>query len=340
MIAVRTDANNTIAMGHLMRCLSVAQQLQKMNQEVLFVLSESYGAELVRSRGFAVEVLGNDYNDKEAELGQLRKLLAKYDCRVVLVDSYQVTAEYMTGLGRLAKVAYIDDLKELDAPADVVIHYLFGADRSNYTGIKAQTYLLGNRYVPLREEFSANEPVIRDGIENILITTGGTDRLDMAIGALEAIDRAYPAAAKHVVVGRFYDKDEELRRLADACSNVTIYKNISDMWRVMHMCDVAVTAGGTTIMELAAAGVPAVCFAIADNQLPGIMAYGSAGVVRFAGNAVSDRSATLHNIVRELRFLEDAGVRRMYSDRARECVDGQGAVRIADCLVKLQNKDF
>ena len=39
-------------------------------------------------------------------------------------------------------------------------------------------------------------------------------------------------------------------------------------------------------------------------------------------------------------FGEMMDERYQYSDRARECVDGQGAVRIADCLVKLQNKDF
>ena len=40
MIAIRTDANEKIAMGHLMRCLSIAKQLKEKGQEVIFFISE------------------------------------------------------------------------------------------------------------------------------------------------------------------------------------------------------------------------------------------------------------------------------------------------------------
>ena len=39
MIAIRTDANEKIAMGHLMRCLSIAKQLKEKGQEVIFFSS-------------------------------------------------------------------------------------------------------------------------------------------------------------------------------------------------------------------------------------------------------------------------------------------------------------
>ena len=43
---------------------------------------------------------------------------------------------------------------------------------------------------------------------------------------------------------------------------------MKDMAGLMRACDLAVSAAGTTLYELCAAGVPSVSFTMADNQLP------------------------------------------------------------------------
>ena len=40
MIYIRTDANETIATGHMMRCISIAKQLMFHNIEATFLLSD------------------------------------------------------------------------------------------------------------------------------------------------------------------------------------------------------------------------------------------------------------------------------------------------------------
>jgi len=42
------------------------------------------------------------------------------------------------------------------------------------------------------------------------------------------------------------------------------------MSEIMLKCDVAVTAGGSTMYELAACGIPMVTFIYADNQRPAV----------------------------------------------------------------------
>ena len=38
MIYIRTDANDTIATGHVMRCLTVAEQLKVAGEDVCFIV--------------------------------------------------------------------------------------------------------------------------------------------------------------------------------------------------------------------------------------------------------------------------------------------------------------
>ena len=40
MIAIRADCNSEIGMGHVMRCLSVADSLKTLGEEVCFIVSK------------------------------------------------------------------------------------------------------------------------------------------------------------------------------------------------------------------------------------------------------------------------------------------------------------
>ena len=64
MIAIRVDANEQIASGHVMRCLSIADALQELGVETLFFTSDYYAEEIIEKRGFPAICLNNDWNDK------------------------------------------------------------------------------------------------------------------------------------------------------------------------------------------------------------------------------------------------------------------------------------
>lgn len=333
-VAIRVDANDTIAMGHMVRCIAIAVQLRAMGYDVTFILSEEYASDLVREHGFSVICLHNRYCEKELEIGHILNLLEAQEMDTLLLDSYQATYRYMDSLKKHVRLVYLDDLNLFRYPADVIINYAPDADINVYQdrGYRGVQFLLGSRYAPLRQEFCCAPITVRENPERIFLATGGTDGYDMICGILEAVLHA-PCSdmKKSVVTGKFYSHEKTLESICAMDPLTDVYHDISEIGQVMRQCDIAISAGGTTLAELCACGLPVIGFSVADNQLAGIRAYANAKALIYAGDVRADRERVVENIVHNVRRLrENFSERRALATRAHQMVDGYGACRIAN----------
>lgn len=155
VIGIRADANDTVATGHIMRCITIAKQLKQMGSRIVFFTADDYAHALLAQADMEQICLHTKWDDMKAELPLLRKELKRLNCKKLLVDSYQADAAYFDSLKDLCKLIYIDDCFEQVYPVDLLINYnayhvRFPYEKS-YRG-KTQL-LLGTSYVPLREEF-------------------------------------------------------------------------------------------------------------------------------------------------------------------------------------------
>ena len=391
VVYIRTDGNSNIATGHLVRCLCIAQALENLGKSVCFLVSDTTSANLLQhlaksffenySFSFVVKILETAaYDNLELELEEICEFLKNNDLHnldiqnsdnqitnihdailhavkkpVVLIDSYYVTPNYFESLRKAAIIAYMDDLRAFNYHVDFVINYDVIPDSKKLEYQQAYTNaastLLGAQYTPLRRQFQNQTVSIRENIQNILITTGGSDPFHFTKTLLLYLLSQHLLIDFHVVVGKLFDNTEFLENLAKENSSVHLHCNVSDMASLMKQCDYAVSAAGTTLYELCALGIPAISFTMADNQIIMAETFAETGAIPYAGdirfhenpehnsNAVSRKEATGHvcnNIKKHLHSLLLTPQQRTSQHQTMRCqVDGNGAIKIAEALCKL-----
>lgn len=352
LVYFRTDGNSHIATGHLVRCLSIADACFSLGMKVCFLVSDQESKALLQSFDpscrFPVRILETAvYDDPERELPELTVVLSDSDARVthddilLFLDSYFVTEHYLSAVRAVAKVAYLDDLQLFDYPVDLLINYdVIPESRSaTYQAAyqNAARILLGASYTPLRAQFTNLQPYCRDRVSNILVTTGGSDPYHFCLRLIAAFreNSFLHLCQLHVVVGRLNEDKDKLYKLADELPFLQLHENVSDMASLMTSCDLAVSAAGTTLYELCAAGVPSIGFCLADNQLTAAKTFEEAGIIPCAGDIRYSCDEALDRIMDFVTYMsENFQKRKAAHETMRQLVDGKGAMRIAKALTE------
>ena len=339
MIVIRADANSKIGMGHVMRCLSVAKKLMEKGEQVLFLTADENPAPVLLREKIPYRVLHTDYSRMEEELSVSMPVIREQKPGAVLIDSYYVTKQYLCSVREAARTVYMDDLYAFSYPVDMLINYNIYADDLCYrkdNSMAGTTFLLGPSYAPLREEFSDVPYTVKGEAERILITTGGSDSYNLAGGFLQEALQKESTKYKiyHVVSGSLNPHLKELSFLAEAHENIVLHKNVTHMAELMRECDVAISAGGSTMYELSAVGVPVITFSFAKNQEKIAETFSNLGYAAWGGNYLSDQEKMVPAVIRIMAELCADKQRRMaYSSKARTLVDGRGAERVADAIL-------
>ena len=102
----------------------------------------------------------------------------------------------------------------------------------------------------------------------------------------------------------------------------------------MKECDIAITAGGSTIYELCACGIPSIMYTIADNQWGIAYAFSGNGIIPWVGDVRGELDVCLDKIQYEIRRLDDPDRWEQRSRSMQSLVDGNGAMRIAQEIVE------
>lgn len=346
-IYFRTDGNEVIATGHVMRCLSIADACKENGHEAIFITADDQCGELIQQRGYNYINLFGKWDDLEYELTNLEHLINTQSIQMLLIDSYYVTEKYLERLKCLTKTIYIDDLNSFHYSVDMLINYSIYADKFMYsTRYNNTKLLLGCKYVPLRTQFrNIGKKVIHKQVRNILITSGGTDNQNIVGHLLKSIlhDVDFEHIFFHVVTGVFNSNLLELRTLEKKNDSLSIHCNVLDMAALMMNADVAISAGGSTLYELSACGVPTVTYSFADNQLDNVNEFDKKGLMEYAGDTRIDINVCINSIIRIVKnYINCNSVekREKCSNRLQQLVDGKGCMRIVEAYCsKIENEN-
>lgn len=345
VVFIRTDGNEDIASGHLVRCITIAQSVIKCGGKVHFIVSDMQSSEelmrrlerVISRKSVTVTVLETDYRKVGDELPVLKHILSAQPDAVLLVDTYFVTPDYFREVRKFAKVYYMDDLQMFDYPVDGVINYDVIVDKSFYT--LADNVYAESQYTPLREQFAQSSYTVRMSATELLLTTGGTDPNGFCKKFVDGFlkQEGMTEWRIHLIIGTMFADKKALMQIAKKDNRVVVYENVENMAGLMTSCDLAVSAGGTTLFELCAVGVPTISISISQNQIPCNEAFSKAGIIPYEGHVSSDdrnmEEILQHLYAKVMELGSNLSERQKMNQRQRKAVDGKGADRIAALLL-------
>lgn len=353
-VAFRVDASPRIGGGHVMRCLTLADELARQGAEISVISAAITPAmrALVETARFrlamierAEDAAGEDSDWDRAswsEAAQQRdaaacaELLGDGGADWLVVDHYGLDAVWERAAGAHAgAVAVIDDLANRPHACALLLDQTFGRDPADYrplTGNETQL-LIGAHHALLRRDFAAARPAalarhLTPGpVRRLLISLGTTDvgghSEAAARGALAATDGAID-----LVLGSAAPTLDRVRGLAAAEPRLTLHVDTSDMCVLMAAADLAIGAAGTTSWERCCLGLPTVTVAVAANQRLIAEKLAEVGaIVMLDDPAESGFAAAL------ARLVGDDGERLRLARASADICDGEGAPRVADAML-------
>lgn len=137
-----------------------------------------------------------------------------------------------------------------------------------------------------------------------------------------------------VIVGTMNPEEykQSLEQRAKKYPEIHLYENVKAMGERMRACDLAVSAGGTTLYELCACAVPTVCFSFVDNQADFVKEMAKHQIMLCAGDARSQEALADQIYQRLFQYFCDFELTKAYMQNMQKLADGKGAGRIAEFL--------
>lgn len=331
----RADGGSLIGMGHIMRCLTLAEHLRRQGAAVLFLGRGETLAQLQRHPAhWPCHRIPDGLSPMQDALfcrTALLRLAAAPD--YLIVDHYGLGKEWESCLRPHARrLVAMDDLGRAH-DADMVLDT--GMEAARHYPKHAFRLLAGPRYALLRGGFArarAHAAALahkRRG-RRLFICFGGSDPARMTLRAAQAVSGRLPADVQvDVLSGPGYRDGKELLSLC-AQPGWTLYDTHKQPERLMAEADLAIGAGGTMNYERCAVGLPSIVITIADNQRETTQALHEKGVLLYAGHYDRVSDAQLAQAVGAL--LEDGQERCRMAGQALALVDTHGAARIVRAM--------
>ena len=268
-VAFRADGNHIIGLGHIVRCLALADLLKK-NFDIIFLCKElAVEQKNMILKSFRLIELKS--KNLQEEIGELTNILFKTD--ILVLDGYSFDLAYQTKVKKMInKLVMIDDFADRKLIADLVINHGGEFIINKYNLEKGAKLLTGFKYLLLRKEF-LQERLTRKAEkknENVFICMGGADPFNITPKVLKAcIDSGFVKKII-VVVGSLFRNFDEIKELVNTNTSVKIEieRNV-DAQRIVQLISesqIAICPSSSIALEVCCVGSGILTGTFIDNQ--------------------------------------------------------------------------
>ena len=336
IIFIRVDSSTKIGYGHFMRCMALADTLQK-NFEINFITRSLEGSLIsdIQKKGFGIfrfysnsEKI-NEKNDAQKTISLIKKHSGSKN--ILIVDNYQLSKKWETDVKPFVhKLIVIDDLSNRSHNCDLLIDQnLHTKVNGLYKGLIPLNCvkLIGPKFSMIRKEFRMMRKSVKPRtfpIKKILVSFGGSDIENQTPVALNSIKKMNGKINVDVVVGKANKCKKTLKIFCNKNKHFTYHEQIDNIADLMLSSDLSIGSSGSTTWERCSLGLPAIVSISSNDQRDTANSLSKKKCVINLGDVKKVKESSYINAITNLKKND---LRNM-SKNSMSLVDGNGTQRI------------
>lgn len=335
LIAILAEASPLIGTGHVVEAFTVASELLHKGIPLEIWVNKETPEALIKNAPCVAHVIG-DFST--TNLRRLSLTLKAENFRLVVTNFRRVNIEQIDELRRSGcVVACVDELGNTDLNCDLVINGSIVREYHRYRSRSASMRVYaGPQYMLLSSEyraFNSQSRAIGKKINHVVVAMGGADRSATTAKIVLALADRYNSIRKHVVLGPGFADHESIDALIarSGGSNWFVYRGLPSLAALLAQADVAFSAGGNTLYELACVGTPTIVLYEDEHERAQALTFQSRGFGLCLGKGAEVKPGALLEALQSLERLEE---RQNHARAGMALIDGRGAERIVTLLLE------
>lgn len=338
-LSIFTEASSQIGTGHLIESFNIARMALNEGVKVSLWVTESSPISLLSKSPCSYHTFDSLTSE---ESKKIRSILIRDGCRVMLFNFRCVSNENILSLRfDNLKTVCIDELGGRRLDCNVIINPLIVDKYHNYSSnndyLKIYT---GPNYLSISPEFTKihhEERIFNEEIQTVSVCMGGVDRTGTTLKLINALAEWNPDIRKNIIIGGGFLYLDEVHKKVESLKDkgFGIYHNVPSIESFFLEADIAFTAGGNTLYELACVGTPSIVLYEDEHEKENGIAFERLGFGYCIGRGSDVSEIDILNAVEKFRT---AKVRYAHSSRGKEIVDGMGCQRILNIIKSLLYK--
>lgn len=323
-IIFRADGNSKIGLGHVLRCLALAEIVSK-NHPTAFAIqtSDQNLLGIIKETVQEVIVLSNSEPSTQSFQTELDTNLRGDE--IIVLDGYHFNTAYEVNLkSRTQAVVSIDDIPSRHFTSDVVFNFCGGLSAKDYSKEFNTRLCLGLEYIFLRTPFLKVPGVSKKYNNRLFLNMGGADPDNNTLKVLKELVSSDYDGEINVAVGANYPYEESLNSILKKSKSIFINRGLTpkEMFNCMSKCALAIVPPSTVALEFLSTGGITYLHQTASNQ------------------ALQKEYLINSKLALDYKTFNEAGYRNLesfkqYSDIQKDIFDGNSQVRVQKVFTDL-----
>ena len=267
VVGIRCDGNSRIGLGHLRRCYTVADQLDRLDAGIVFIHSCTDPDNFIIKNSSYSHIFINDGLSQEDDAATTFSELAKIGCTKILLDSYEIGVVWEEIISRYGIRVFSLDDTPLRAHSSIVTFHAgpwakecesFWSPHTGWVLGGEDCSIVENRYLG-----SVRHPEWG----SLLINLGGAKTESLLLSIIQSLAQLTDHFSSCTVV--CCREDLEGVVLVDLAAKhkwLVLSGITNDFHQLVKNSQLVIGAGGVSALERAAIGVPSIIFKTSENQ--------------------------------------------------------------------------